>query len=793
MKFKLAAILFIISTSIFAQSLAGIKICIDPGHGGHSSDDRFIEATGFWESDGNWAKAQYTKEILEELGATVIVTRQGNTDADDLPLSTRAGIANSNNVDFFHSIHSNGFQGTSNYTVMLYNGTDTSPTFAAAKTMGSIMSVKIKDIHRTTAAYNRADQSFLGYNLGVLRPLTMPGTLSEGSFHDYVPESWRLRNDVYKKHEGWAIARAFLQFYNAGSTTYGEIAGLLRDPNQSVSYFSISGTGDNKKPLNYINVKLEPGGLEYDGDDYNNGFYLFDELEPGQYKLYFTAEDYSVDSAEVTVQANKTVFKDMNLSLIPNMNIPQIVDFMPSENSEDNSLKSNIEINFDISMNTSITQSSISISPSISGSYEWSENNRKVVFTPNVNLQAGTEYTVTVAATAQSVFGVSTGSNNSYKFSTRSKLNILSVYPANNSADISTTAILTIQFDAPISSGTLTSNIQLLDENDVFPQVGVDVSQYQYGRIVFWSLDPFDNNMEYRIILGSGLGDIEGLTLENNFEYKFTTEDSVTFAGNIFDEFETENWIQPSDNTSSNGIVTDNTNFILTDSKKISGASAGFLNYEFADSNGICVLENKNIYELGSNTDSELAIWIFGDLSQNLLEYRFKNSAGDVFNVLTDTINWNGWKLKMVNVANAGISGDARFDGITIKQSINGNISGNLYFDDAQYSGSVTGIENKDEISNIKFALRQNYPNPFNPSTQIQFSIPQNTIVNLKIYNSIGQLIKTLVRNGELSEGLHSVIWNGDTDGGAKVSSGIYFYSINAGDFRSVKKMVLLR
>ena len=91
----------------FAQSLDGVKICIDPGHGGHTSDDRppGPEST-YWESEGNWFKSQHAKEILTSLGATVIVTRDGNEDSDDPGLSVRAGIANANNVDLFHSIHS---------------------------------------------------------------------------------------------------------------------------------------------------------------------------------------------------------------------------------------------------------------------------------------------------------------------------------------------------------------------------------------------------------------------------------------------------------------------------------------------------------------------------------------------------------------------------------------------------------------------------------------------------------------------------------------------------------------
>ncbi|MCK4653417.1 MAG: T9SS type A sorting domain-containing protein [Candidatus Cloacimonetes bacterium] len=85
-----------------------------------------------------------------------------------------------------------------------------------------------------------------------------------------------------------------------------------------------------------------------------------------------------------------------------------------------------------------------------------------------------------------------------------------------------------------------------------------------------------------------------------------------------------------------------------------------------------------------------------------------------------------------------------------------------------------------------------NYPNPFNPETKIQYSIPQETNIVVKIYNIKGQKIKTLV-NEVLPAGEHSAIWNGKDSNGNRVSSGIYFYKLKAGDFQKVKKMILLK
>jgi len=93
------------------------------------------------------------------------------------------------------------------------------------------------------------------------------------------------------------------------------------------------------------------------------------------------------------------------------------------------------------------------------------------------------------------------------------------------------------------------------------------------------------------------------------------------------------------------------------------------------------------------------------------------------------------------------------------------------------------------------FTLGQNYPNPFNPSTTISFEIPEHSqsVVSLRVYNIRGQLVKTLVKNQVLLPGNHAVQWEGDDNSGRKVSTGVYFYRMEAGDFARTKKMVLVK
>lgn len=105
----------------------------------------------------------------------------------------------------------------------------------------------------------------------------------------------------------------------------------------------------------------------------------------------------------------------------------------------------------------------------------------------------------------------------------------------------------------------------------------------------------------------------------------------------------------------------------------------------------------------------------------------------------------------------------------------------------------MTGVEfvNTESIPD-KFALDQNYPNPFNPSTRISFTLPRKSDIKLLIYNALGQLVKILAEE-EVEVGSYAVAWNGTGQSGAPVATGLYFYELQAGDFRDVKKMLLVK
>jgi len=83
--------------------------------------------------------------------------------------------------------------------------------------------------------------------------------------------------------------------------------------------------------------------------------------------------------------------------------------------------------------------------------------------------------------------------------------------------------------------------------------------------------------------------------------------------------------------------------------------------------------------------------------------------------------------------------------------------------------------------------LMQNYPNPFNPSTNISYSLPRSSFVTISVYNILGQKVKTLINKNE-SAGNYTVNFDA-----SRLSSGVYFYSLKAGNYIQTKKMILMK
>lgn len=364
--FTLSTIIFLlVCMSAIAQEskpLEGIKIYLNPGHGGFDSNDRSIwtipvpavwtDSAGYWESKSNFVKGLALRKMLQEAGATVYFSRERNdsgardldefkrkhpnatqaeidsvTIGGDRDLSAIAEEANARGVDHFLSIHSNALNSKTNYLLMLYHGENGKPTVEHSDQMaamaGSVQITNQLTTWTTAVPLIRGDITFYGDSpndplagLGVLRPLTVPGHLSEGSFHDYPPETHRLMNGNYCKLEALRMYQYFHKWFGRQLPGTATISGYVKSANERVDvlnqpkFYYIPNSEDQWLPINGATVTL----LDESGenvlqtlvtDDWYNGVFAFYDLEPGNYKIRAEKQFYATRTVDVTVAANE--------------------------------------------------------------------------------------------------------------------------------------------------------------------------------------------------------------------------------------------------------------------------------------------------------------------------------------------------------------------------------------------------------------------------------------------------------------------------------------------------------
>ncbi|MCJ7458236.1 MAG: T9SS type A sorting domain-containing protein [candidate division Zixibacteria bacterium] len=185
---------------------------------------------------------------------------------------------------------------------------------------------------------------------------------------------------------------------------------------------------------------------------------------------------------------------------------------------------------------------------------------------------------------------------------------------------------------------------------------------------------------------------------------------------------------------------------------------------------------------------------------RQVIEESFVVVPAGSFLTLKIKVTWHGWDMEFYQwISENGIVKDSLY-ARAIATNEQGEIIGYIEaYDKYELLDYKTDVKESIVENSIpkNFSLEQNYPNPFNPTTKIQFKVgslefgrPLHT--TLKIYNILGQLVKTLVDEEKLP-GNYNINWNGKDDSGEEVASGIYFYQLKAKDYTDTKKMVLLR
>ena len=351
-----------------AKDLTGVRIYINPGHGGYHagghdtvfnadrsikeirSNDRNVptityeplDTNGFWESKCNLIKGLELKRLLESAGADVKISRTLNREVDDRPLREIGEDANAFKADAFISIHTNaaGMRARVNYFLNLFNrdsnGLGKNPTNMALSQHQAAMSVSYLMDNDITVWSSKLfvseDKPFLGYSLGVLRHLDVPGFLVEGTFHDYQPETHRLLNEDYAKLHAWNIYRFYLDYFGADKPATGVVAGAVKDSVRVMSHprFQnwMQGTHDMYQPINGAAITLidANGNVtgRYTTDNNFNGVFVFRDVQPGRYTVKMEADGYETLTEDVEVRAGE-VTDFVKMMYDPNYIVPKLV------------------------------------------------------------------------------------------------------------------------------------------------------------------------------------------------------------------------------------------------------------------------------------------------------------------------------------------------------------------------------------------------------------------------------------------------------------------------------------
>jgi hypothetical protein len=275
----------------------------------------------------------------------------------------------------------------------------------------------------------------------------------------------------------------------------------------------------------------------------------------------------------------------------------------------------------------------------------------------------------------------------------------------------------------------------------------------------------------------------------------------------IFDALENLNgWTFSGDNLDSLSVT-------LASDQKSEGSSSFKIYYKFTYSSqkSYYVYLNKDIPVFG--IPDSIYLDVKSDGRKHKLFYRFSDANSGVFRASGKKYLDDSSTFDRINAPMSGfvqLSGNSQ---LTYPLTLNrieiqlagtntqgAETSGTIYVDNLRlkYPGNVTSVD-ENALSPGQFSLEQNYPNPFNPTTIIGYRIPQESFVQIKIYDILGREIATLV-NEEKSAGTYKFEFSGRDGNGKALSSGVYFYRIQAapanklaGIFVSTKKFILLK
>ncbi|MDE7152993.1 MAG: N-acetylmuramoyl-L-alanine amidase [Muribaculaceae bacterium] len=715
-----------------------LTIYINPGHGGHDSNDRNVviypytqgDPEGFWESNSNLDKGLMLRDMLQAKGIKVHMSRVTNTTADDLGLSTIDALANKTKADFFFSIHSNA-TGTSsrvNFPLMLYRGYDNQPVRPNNQKMAEILGKHLVENDATVWTNSlsvRGDWSFYHswgdkVGLGVLRTLTIDGMLSEGSFHDYIPETYRLMNREFKWLEAWHFRKAVDELYGLAGDTKGVIVGRINDSRLKRDVNYVTFKDDKLVALHKTTVELydETGTkklADYTTDELYNGIYAFTNLEPGTYVVKAYDPEHYAKEVKVEVAADKATYTNIQLDKVRNT-APEVLAYSPvwKEGDEYVLCNSPVVFNFNWDMDEATTEKAFSITPAVNGKFVWSDANFTMSFVPEEPYKTDTEYTVVLDGSAQHAGGMMMGKDFTFKFHTsdRDFMQLLGHYPKNGDEVHYKGAFIEIRLDKHPFVSPILKQLLVKDANGNSVSLNTRSMKYSKAGDAFGFVRiPFTKALKigekYYVTISKEISDKDGITLQNTTEVEFTAVDASTEKPDhsLIDDFE---------NVGAYTLLADDnvkvkSASIAADSKeKLFGNTAASITYTFDagnDVNGEVLFGREAAGETVTESSSVIA-HVYGDLTGNELYAQFTSETSVAY-ALICRLDFLGWENVKVDLSTLEGGSDYKLTGIKIVEVPTAmSKSGTVRLDNMMVATDDSGVES------IEVATISIHPNP---------------------------------------------------------------------------------
>ena len=717
------------------------KIYINPGHGGYDSDDRlmylypiFINSSvntthpiytdklkelkdkgvakadslardyarrfSFWESVSNLDKGMRLDTMLRALGFQTKMSRITNTTADDRSLSGISAEASNWNADFMLSIHSNAGN-PSNYVLQLHSGItpgdpkglngypEKVPEWVCNEARAITTLMGNNQYSNQVSCWSREPQiagdktfarTIMGWSngYGVMRNLKVPGTISEGMMHDYLPETYRLVNIDYKRQESFQFAKTFYTYFCGKELPYGAIGGKIHDVYQKQifpDYKARKGARDEYRPILKGVVELWQNDQllkTYVTDTLYNGVYYFWDLKPGTYVVKAKPEGYYPQEQTIEVKNNEISYAIFALSL-QRQTPPVVLDYSPKVEITDSVLVSvQPTISFNWDMNEEETAKAFTISPAVEGTITFEDDAHTLRFKPASRFEPGVEYTITLGTGAchpDATFDNHLQEPFSFKFRTqnRGSVRVIQTYPVDGSENIPVDAAFIAIFDAKLANSS-NKYFKVYDAagNDISPTTrnvklnGVAPAPYGSARFEAkgGALKP---NSEYKMVIGAKVVDLNGVLVNDPVTVKFKTGDEVTSSVPVVNNLDT--LFFEGDKETSTGVTSVST--LRNTASKYEGLASNKLTYTFSEANGEAVYVADDVAAIKGNSEATLGMYVSADYTFNTLYAKWA-VEGDIQYTKICDLDYAGWLYQEADMSALPAGVDYQFMGFKI-------------------------------------------------------------------------------------------------------------------------------